>query len=126
MKPKGYKRTRCEKRTMSKCPDGVVRTFNVIESRYADLLEANPDIKEFRSQVLLDGLELGEYCSDFVAKKADGELLVRECLFRKSLLKPVTGKRLDASREYWYRRGVIDWGIVLEKEDEEIEEESVD
>lgn len=35
MKPKGYKRTRCEKRTMSKCSDGVARTYNAIESKYA-------------------------------------------------------------------------------------------
>lgn len=117
MKPKGYKRTRCEKRTMSKCVDGVVRTFNVIESRYADKLEENPDVKEFRCQVLLEGLEMGEYCSDFVATKMDGDLMVRECVFRKHLTKPMTAKLLDASRLYWKRRGVTDWGIVVEKKE---------
>lgn len=63
MKPKGYKRTRCEKRSMNKCADGVVRTYNAIESRYAEKLEENPDVKEFRCQVLLEGLVLREYCS---------------------------------------------------------------
>lgn len=101
---------------MSKCADGVAKTFNCIESKYADKLEANQDIKEFRCQVLLDGLELGEYTSDFVAVKMDGDLLVRECVFRKHLNKPMTVKLLDASREYWLKRGVVDWGIVVEKE----------
>lgn len=124
MKPKGYKRTRCEKRTMSKCADGVARTYNVIEARYADKLEQNPDVKEFRCQVLLDGLEMGEYCSDFVAMKVDGDLMVRECVFRKHLTKPMTAKLLDASRLYWKRRGVTDWGIVVEKKEDANGEES--
>ena len=69
MKPKGYKRTRWEKRTMGKCTDGVARTYNALESKYVEMLQENPDIKEFRCQVLLEGLEIGEYCSDFVATK---------------------------------------------------------
>ena len=97
MKKKNYKGSRCEKRTLSKCSDGVVKTFNDIESRYADKLE------------------LGEYCSDFVAVKVDGDLLVRECVYRKHLTKPLTAKLLDASREYWGKRGVLDWGIVVEE-----------
>lgn len=83
---------------MSKCADGVARTFNVIESRYADKLEENSDVKEFRCQVLLEELEMGEYCSDFVAIKVDGDLMVRECVFRKHSTKPMTAKLLDASR----------------------------
>lgn len=124
MKKKSYKGTRCEKRTMSKCADGVTRTYNVIESRYADKLEENPDVKEFRCQVLLEGLEMGEYCSDFVATKMDGDLMVRECVFRKHLTKPMTAKLLDASRLYWMRRGVTDWGIVVEKKEAADEEEA--
>ena len=118
MKTKGYKRTRCEKRTMSKCADGVARTYNAIESSYAEMLQENPDIKEFRCQVLLEGLEIGEYCSDFVAVKVDGDLRVRECVYRKHLRKPMTAKLLDASRNYWRRRGVEDWGIVVEKKED--------
>ncbi len=116
MKKKNYKGSRCEKRILSKCADGVVKTFNDIESRYADKLEQNPDVKEFKCQVLLEGLELGAYCSDFVATKLDGDLMVRECVFRKLLSKPLTAKMLDASRVYWGKRGVVDWGIVVEKE----------
>lgn len=78
MKPKGYKRTRCEKKSMSKCTDSVARTYNAIEAKYAERLEENTDVKEFQCQVLLEGLEIGEYCSDFVATKMDDELMVRE------------------------------------------------
>lgn len=126
MKKKGYKGTRCEKRTMSKCADGVARTYNAIESKYAERLESNPNIKEFRCQVLLEGLELGEYCSDFVAVKTDGELMVRECVYRKHLIKPMTAKLLDASRNYWMRRGVMDWGIVVERKEDADGEEPAD
>ena len=118
MKKKSYRGTRCEKRTMSKCADGVVRTYNVIESKYVDKLQENPDVKEFRCQVLLEGLEIGEYCSDFVATKVDGDLMVRECVFRKHFTKPMTAKLLDESRNYWRRRGVTDWGIVVDKKKE--------
>lgn len=94
MKKKSYKGSRCEKRSMSKCADGVVRTYNAIESRYAEKLEENPDVKEFRTQVILDGLELGEYCSDFVAVKTDGDLMVRE----RVLLSQYSG---GSVQEFW-------------------------
>lgn len=116
MKPKKYKRTRCEKRSMSKCADKFARTYNAIEAQYAEKLQENSAVKEFRCQVLLEGLEIGEYCSDFVATRTDGDLMVRECVYRKHLSKPMTAKLLDASRNYWRRRGVTDWGIVIEKE----------
>lgn len=125
MKKKSYRGTRCEKRTMSKCADGVARTYNAIESSYAEMLQENPDIKEFRCQVLLEGLEIGEYCSDFVAVKTDGDLRVRECVYRKHLRKPMTAKLLDASRNYWRRRGVEDWGIVVEKKEVDGGEEAI-
>lgn len=125
MKPKGYKRTRCEKKSMSKCTDGVARTYNAIEAKYVEKLEENSDVKEFRCQVLLAGLEIGEYCSDFVATKMDDELMVRECVYRKHLSKPMTAKLLDASRNYWRRRGVTDWGIVIDKKEAADGEESI-
>ena len=51
--------------------------------------------------VLLDGLDIGAYTRDFVCTKADGDLMVRECIYRKFLTKPLTIKLLDASRSYW-------------------------
>ena len=42
--------------------------------------------------------------------------MVREYVFRKFLMKPLTVKLLDASREYWLRHGVSDWGLVIDEE----------
>lgn len=55
------------------------------------------------------------YTTDFVCVKVDGDLMVRECVFRKHLMKPLTVKLLDASREYWLRHGVTDWGLVIDE-----------
>lgn len=54
------------------------------------MLQKNADIIEIRCNVLLKGLTEGEYTSDFVCVKADNDLMVRECVFRKYLTKPLT------------------------------------
>ena len=107
---------RCEKRMISKCTE-VCRTYDAIQYAYAELLQMNDEVKEIKCNVLLDGLDAGEYTSDFVCTKTNGNLMVRECVYRKHLMKPMTAKLLDASRDYWRRRGVTDWGIVIEKEE---------
>ena len=66
--------------------------------------------------MLMDGLAEGAYTSDFVCVKTDGDLMVRECVFRKFLKKPMTVKLLDASKDYWLKHGVSDWGIVIDEE----------
>lgn len=114
MRKKNYK-GRCEKRALSKCQD-VCRTYDAIQFEYANILESNNEVKEIRCNVLLDGIEKGEYTSDFVCIKTNGEILVRECVFRKYLTKPLTVKLLDVSREYWLKRGVTDWGLVIDAE----------
>lgn len=114
MRKKNYK-GRCEKRILAKCQD-VCRTYDSIQYAYADVLQESEDVKEIRCNVLLDGLEMGDYTSDFVCVKTDGILMVRECVFRKFLLKPMTVKLLDASRDYWLRHGVTDWGLVIDEE----------
>ncbi len=114
MRKKNFK-GRCEKRVIGKCSE-VCRTYDAIQYAYADLLQKNDEIKEIRCNVLLDGLDVGEYTSDFVCTKKDGDLMVRECVFRKFLMKPLTVKLLDASREYWIRHGVTDWGLVIDEE----------
>ena len=108
MRKKNFK-GRCEKRRLSKCED-VCRTYDAVQYAYADLLNDSSDIKSFQVNVLLDGLE-GGYTSDFVCVKADNDLMVRECVERKHLTKPMTVKLLQASRDFWLRRGVSDWGI---------------
>ena len=118
MRNKNYK-GRCEKRNLSKCK-GVCRTYDPIQYAYADVLEANDEIAEIRVNVPLDGLVIDgkEYVSDFVCVRTDGNLMVRECVFREHLEKTLTVKLLDSSRDYWTRNGVMDWGLVINETDE--------
>ena len=111
MKKKNYK-GRCEKRSLSKCKD-VCRTYSPIQRAYADILENDSSIKEFQCNVPLGD---AEYTSDFLCTRTDGELIVRECVQRKLLTKPMTVKLLDTSKEYWLRHGVKYWRIVIDEE----------
>ena len=74
MRKKNFK-GRCEKRMIGKCSE-VCRTYDAIQYAYADLLQESDEIREIRCNVLLDGLDVGEYTSDFVCTKTDGDLLV--------------------------------------------------
>ena len=114
MRKKNFK-GRCEKRVIPKCND-VCRTYDPIQSAYADMLAADDAIQEIRCNVPLDGLEVGEYTTDFLCVNTDGDLMVRECVFRKHLTKPMTIKLLAVSKEYWLRHGVTDWGLVIDAE----------
>ena len=96
MRKKNYK-GRVEKRNLNKCED-VCRTFDKIQYLYANLLSESEDVKLFQVNVLLEGLDIGEYASDCVITKADANLLVRECVSRNHLTKPLTAKVLDGSR----------------------------
>ena len=114
MRKKNFK-GRCEKRVLAKCAD-VCRTYDPIQYVYADLLAAEETVQEIRCNVPLDGIELEEYTTDFVCIRTDGDLMVRECVWRKHLTKPMTVRLLDMSREYWLRHGVTDWGLVIDEE----------
>ena len=114
MRKKGFK-GRCEKRVIGKYA-GVCRTYDAIQYAYADVLQQSDDVQEIRCNVLLDGLTEGEYTSDFVCITTGGDMMVRECVQRKFLTKPMTVRLLDASRRYWRRRGVTDWGLVIDAE----------
>ena len=114
MRKKGFK-GRCVKKTLSKSKE-ICRTYDPLQSKYAEKLEESPDIQEIRCNVLLEGLEEGEYTSDFVCIKTNGDLMVRECLQRDRLTKPMNAKLLNASRNYWARRGVTDWGLIINAE----------
>lgn len=76
---------RCEKRSLSKCV-GVCKTYDKLQSVYADMLQADNDIVEIRCNVLLEGTE---YSTDFVCTKSNQELRVRECVYRTHLTKPI-------------------------------------
>lgn len=114
MRKRNYK-GRCQKRKLEKCKD-VCRTYDDIQYAYAEILQDCETVKEIRCNVLLDGLLEGEYTSDFVCVKNNNDLMVRECVYRKYLMKPLTVKLLDASKEYWSRHGVQDWGLVIDAE----------
>ena len=111
MRKKNYK-GRCEKRILSKCK-GVCKTYDEIQFAYAEILQNFEDIREFQCNVELDGLE---YTTDFLCTTINDDFLVRECVLRKHLSKPMTVKLLDLSREYWLKHGVTDWGIVVNEE----------
>ena len=70
MRKKGYK-GRCEKKKLDKCKD-ICRTYDVIQSAYADILSECEDIAEIRCNVFLDGLDIGEYTTDFVCVDGSG------------------------------------------------------
>lgn len=122
MRAKNFKGAKCVKMKLKKCEE-VIRTYDNIQTAYAELLDKNEMIKEIQCNVPLDSTEEGEFTTDFLCTKTNGDRMVRECVFRKKLSLPRTCKLLDLSREYWRRRGIEDWGIVVEAEKKGNEEE---
>ena len=116
MRSKNFKGSKCVKMKLNKSEE-VVRTFDNIQTAYAQILDKNENIQKIQCNVPLEGIEEGEFTTDFVCTKSDGDLLIRECVFRKKLSLPRTCKLLDVSRDYWLKRGVTDWGIVIEEEE---------
>lgn len=112
MRKKDYK-GRCEKRVLNKCKT-LFKSYDPIQSAYADILESNMNVAEIQCNVPLDGEEMEEYMTDFLCTLLNGEMMVRECVERKHLGKPKTIKLLDGSRQFWSKRGCKDWGIVVD------------
>lgn len=111
MRKKNYK-GRCEKISLRKC-HGVCKTYDPIQTAYANMLQGDDGVTEFWCNVILDD---GEYTTDFLCTKLNGDQMVRECVPRSHLTKPMTVKMLDISREYWLSQGVSDWGLVIDAE----------
>ena len=114
MRATSYK-GRCIKKCLKKA-EATVKLYDKIQLAYASVLEANEEIKEIRCNVPIDSVDGSAFTSDFVCVKANGEIMVRECVYRKKLSLPRTVKLIDASRIYWMNHGVSDWGLVIEKE----------
>lgn len=112
MRKKNYK-GRCIKKSVSKSKE-VCRTYDDIQLAYLDVLQNDENIQEIRCNVLLGGDDVDGYMTDYLCVTSDGNLIARECVFRKQLLKPMTVKLLDASRMYWAKHGVSDWGLVID------------
>lgn len=101
------------KKKLNKCKL-VFFAHNELQYKYGDYLDANEEIVEIKCNVPIE-CELGDtYTTDFYCIKTNGEVLVRECVYKEKLLKPQTIKMLDASRNYWLSQGITDWGIVLD------------
>ena len=115
MRKQNYK-GRYEKRSLSKCR-GICKTYDAIQRSYTDMLQADDSIKEFQCNVLLEELDIGEYTSDFVCTLQSNDIIVRECVLRDHLTKPMTARLLDISRNYWMNRGIADWGVVIHAEE---------
>ena len=92
---------RCEKQSFTKHA-GVCRTYSELQLAYAQQIEANPNIVEFRCNVPLPDFEMtdGSYTTDFVCTTTTGDMMVRECIKRTHIYRPKKIKMLDASREY--------------------------
>ena len=85
MRKKNYK-GRCEKRALSKSKE-VCRFYDAIQSKYADILQEDKNIVEIRCNVQLESLPEGEFTSDFLCVKKNGEYMVMECVQRRYLPK---------------------------------------
>ena len=115
MRKKNYK-GRCEKQSLDKFTT-ICKTYEPLQAAYAKLLAENDGIIEARCNVALDD-DCSDYMTDFICTKIDGDLMVRECISRKLLHRPQMAALLDKSRTYWLRRGVTDWGIVVDAPEE--------
>lgn len=105
-------KVRTTKRKLQKC-EGVCRTYSALQYAYADILEKDDSVVSFRCNVILtDFQEDGTYTTDFVITNDKGEMAVRECVLRDLMGKPKNVRLLEASRRYWLKRGITDWGIV--------------
>ena len=86
MRKKNYK-GRCEKKTIDKCKT-VCKTYDPIQSAYVDILDDRNDVAEIKCNVELDG-DAADFTTDIVAVMTNGELMVRECVSRKILPRPL-------------------------------------
>jgi len=101
------------KKKLNKCKS-IFYAYNDLQYKYGDYLDGNGEIAEIKCNIPIETDELeGSYTTDFYCVKANGEILVRECVYKEKLLRPQVIKTLDASRNYWLSKGIKDWGIVL-------------
>ena len=75
---------KCEKRMFTK-HRGVCKTYSVLQTKYAEILENDPTVKEFATNIPLKGTT---YTTDFYITNADGTVMVRECILHLDLVKP--------------------------------------
>ena len=94
---------------------GIFIAYSKLQFDCGKWLDSIEEIQEIFPNYNLEDFALGNsYTSDFVCRKNSGELMVRECIYRKNIMRPSTIKLLDEVRNYWLSRGVNDWGIVID------------
>ena len=74
MRKKDYK-GRCEKRVLDKC-NSLFKSYDPIQSAYANILVKNKDVAEIQCNVPLDGEVCEEYMSDFLCVMQSGDMMV--------------------------------------------------
>ena len=109
-----------KKNDLIKTENGIFRILSIDTDRVLAIDCINKTMPKFYPA---SSLSNGEFTTDFLCTKTNGDLMVRECVFRKKLSLPRTCKLLDASRKYWARRGITDWAIVVEEGESADEEE---
>ena len=101
------------KKKLNKCK-AIFYAYNDLQFKYGDILDANNEIAEIKCNVPIECSEIeGSFTSDFYCIKTNGDILVRECVYKEKLLRPQVIKMLDAGRNYWLSKGIKNWGIVL-------------
>lgn len=104
------------KKKLKKC-QSTFNAYNELQYAYGIKLDDNEDIIDIQCNVKLPSCPEGEYYrTDFYCVKSNGEIMIRECVYKDKLLKPMTAKLLDISRNYWLSKGITDWGIVLNED----------
>ena len=79
MRPKNFKGGRCIKTKLKKCEE-VARTYDKIQTAYADVLDKDKNVEVIKCNVLLENLEDGEFTTDFLCTKTNGDLSRRHSL----------------------------------------------
>lgn len=108
-------RTKTLNKKLNKCKN-IFYAYNELQYKYGNILEEREDVLEFKCNVKINCSLGPDYTTDFYIIKTDGTTVIRECVYRDKLNKPLTAKMLDASRNYWLAAGFKNWGIVINEE----------
>lgn len=111
----------------SKRNGGIVIVHSDFGKRYADALESDNEVKNYKCNVELDqtkyihvqaiGIRKSYFSTiwttDFLIEYIDGKTAVREIVVPSTLLSKAILEKLEFSRRYWEQQGINDWKVVL-------------
>ena len=123
---KKRQKNRCTKIRLAKCKE-LCKAYDKIQEAHARELSIHPMVEEFSMNVPLDfeGTELPagkqppteEHTTDFVIRRKDGAMAIREAVFQRQLERSGVVELLQLSKAYWAAKGIADWKIVAEEGD---------